>query len=70
MNRQLRCSDRHRSCSPWHYQLVMNYRLARHAQEEQRDILYGGTTEEWEEYTRGMITFRDWLIGMRGSNEM
>ncbi|OFV82839.1 MAG: hypothetical protein A2Y78_10205 [Acidobacteria bacterium RBG_13_68_16] len=54
-------------CSPWHRQFVEDYRAARLADEERRDVEVGGTVEEWAAFTRDMITFRRWLTSSRGN---
>lgn len=61
----MRCTPGHRSCSWHHAQLVSDYRTARTAAEEQYDVLYGGTIEEWAEHRHELITFKEWLCSSR-----
>lgn len=60
------CSPKHaKHCNPHHALIVTEYRAARMADEIAYDIEYGGTTTEARENRHRLITFRDWLIGMR-----
>lgn len=65
------CSPGMRSCkaSCLHRQSVLAYRLEREHQEQVADaesIGYATEREEWLE-RHPLITFRDWLIGLRRS---
>lgn len=54
-----------------HYQFVQQYRLERQRLELERDTAvgaYGPGSEEWRDYGP-LITFKQWLINMRGWNE-
>lgn len=46
--------------------MVEDYRLARHAQEQQRDdatSMGRGEEELWRENGGQLVTFKDWLLG-------
>lgn len=59
--------DRHvKHCNPWHRHIVTEYRAARTAAELAHDIAYGGTTTEDREHRGELITFKTFLIGLRG----
>lgn len=51
-----------------HYQDVMEYRLARLAQEQERDRATRGYSTELSDYP-AILTFKDWITQLRGRNE-
>lgn len=64
------CSSRHRKgCSRFHADLVQGYRLARHAQEIEFEPILSDAGEYELARANGfrVITFRDWLLGVKGS---
>lgn len=57
----------HRACR--HRSFVAQYQQTRAGQEEQRDEAvgtYGEGSEEWCEHSKSMITYKEWLITMKG----
>ena len=55
-------------CGAYHQDLVLGYRLARHAQETRCEDVAMGYPEETSIYYRDVeaaLTFKDWLIGNR-----
>ncbi|QFG09244.1 hypothetical protein SEA_EFRA2_57 [Mycobacterium phage Efra2] len=70
MNMFAPCSTRHRKgCSRFHADLVQGYRLARHAQEIEFEPILNNQAEFELARANGfrMITFADWLRGLRGT---
>lgn len=62
-------TGRRHVCSAQHFGLVSEYRTAREADEARRDETvgaFGYGSDEWSEYSGPMITFKDFLIQMRG----
>jgi hypothetical protein len=65
------CSKNMARCpaSCLHYKLVAEYRAIRSSQEDDRDAkvgTYGPGSEEWDDYP-ALITFKEWLIQMKGN---
>ncbi len=55
-------------CGAYHQDLVLGYRLARHAQEMRCESVTGCGAEEMRDFYRDVeksLTFKDWLIGRR-----
>jgi len=65
------CSVRHKSCSPAHAALVRGYREERERQETLNEMVLSNPAELkiWKENGNRLITFKDWLIGNKGSGK-
>ncbi|ASM62555.1 hypothetical protein SEA_ALLEYCAT_49 [Mycobacterium phage AlleyCat] len=66
------CSPKHRKgCSQFHSNLVTAYRLERHYQEVTHEATLSNQAELKLARENGfrLITFRDWLAGVRGCGE-
>lgn len=62
-------TGRRHVCSAQHFALVLEYRTARECDEARRDETvgpYGYGSQEWSEYSGPMITFKEFLIQMKG----
>jgi hypothetical protein len=62
-------TGRRHVCSAQHFALVNEYQIARLNDEARRDETvgpYGYGSQEWSEYSGPMITFKEYLIQMRG----
>ena len=62
------CSRKHKSCSPFHADMVREYQRERERQETALEELINtghGEREHWKAFGGKMITFRDWLSGHR-----
>lgn len=67
----LRCSPRHKSCSPWHYEMVREYQRERERQQTALDELTSGWPGElahWKANGGKLIDFQTWLRAHRGHN--
>ncbi len=53
------------SNSEWHRELMRGYYAARDAAELERDVMTRGYDTELREYDKPMITFKEYLKGMR-----
>lgn len=63
----LRCVRSHKQCSRFHVETVTDYRAERMRQVEQAEEASLGYATEYATYVEEhpLITFKDWLIGMR-----
>lgn len=67
------CSPKHRMhCSRFHANLVESYRLERHNQEIafEAQLSHAGERELMRQNGVRLITFKDWLRGIKGCNTL
>lgn len=66
------CTPTHTACSPAHADLVRSYRIERHRQEVQLELITGGhraDREHWKAKGGKLITFAEWLALHKGGND-
>lgn len=66
------CSPKHKSCSPFHADMVREYRVERERQERQREYMtgdYPGDIIQWEAKGGKLIDFAEWMKGHKGRSD-
>lgn len=63
------CSPRHKSCNPFHADMVREYQREREREETALEAVtgaYAGDVEHFKAKGGQLITFKQWLKGHRG----